>query len=328
MPNAGATVDAIIEAAAAADPRAAQPDFAFVKDKRMSELTPAQREDAHELWLRQNVDWMNEYHREHYQLLLRRLDQARGPEVQAELPVAGTRAAGMSGLHPVTANLVDRFAAALKEKLAAAEKKYGYGDGWADPGWMDECRAQLIEHVAKGDPRDVAAYCAFLWHHGKQTVALETGKGVREALTVPLDENAASLLRDTIGSDGSPITLSLVGGPEGQGLYVWLTDYPEEGSIFLAASPPRPPRASVHATFPPVQNGYRAREGGEAAAESLDTTSPASAATPANVFGITDDELRLMAGEMTAGELRTVRAVLKGLAARQTRGDMNAGGAA
>lgn len=72
-------------------------------------------------------------------------------------------------LHPKTADLVQRFSAALAEKLAAAEKKYGYSDGWASPDWMDECRRQLLQHVAKGDPRDVAAYCAFLWHHGART---------------------------------------------------------------------------------------------------------------------------------------------------------------
>jgi hypothetical protein len=72
-------------------------------------------------------------------------------------------------LHPNTANLVARFATALAAKLAAAEKKYGYSDGWAGPNWMDECRQKLNEHVAKGDPRDVAAYCAFLWHHGEGT---------------------------------------------------------------------------------------------------------------------------------------------------------------
>src|SRR5690606_2263469 len=73
------------------------------------------------------------------------------------------------GLHPNTVNLVARFATALAEKLDAAERKYGYSDGWADAGWMDECRRKLVEHVAKGDPRDVAAYCAFLWHHGEPT---------------------------------------------------------------------------------------------------------------------------------------------------------------
>ena len=75
----------------------------------------------------------------------------------------------IADLHPRTRDLVDRFARALTEKLAAAEKKYGYRDGWADPDWLDECREQLVEHVNKGDPRDVAAYCAFLWHHGAST---------------------------------------------------------------------------------------------------------------------------------------------------------------
>jgi hypothetical protein len=72
-------------------------------------------------------------------------------------------------LHPRTADLVRRFSAALAEKLSAAEEKYDYGDGWASPDWMDQCRRQLMEHIAKGDPRDVAAYCAFLWHHGEPT---------------------------------------------------------------------------------------------------------------------------------------------------------------
>lgn len=72
-------------------------------------------------------------------------------------------------LHPDTANLVAAFAGALAAKLFAAQEKYGYSDGWNSPDWMDECRTKLIEHVAKGDPRDVAAYCAFLWHHGERT---------------------------------------------------------------------------------------------------------------------------------------------------------------
>lgn len=73
-----------------------------------------------------------------------------------------------------TADLVMRFAGAMAEKLAAAEAKYGYSDGWLAPDWMDECRAKLVEHVAKGDPRDVAAYCAFLWHHGELTALTST----------------------------------------------------------------------------------------------------------------------------------------------------------
>jgi hypothetical protein len=72
-------------------------------------------------------------------------------------------------LNPHTVNLVVRFARALAAKLADAEVKYGYSDGWRSPDRMDECRAKLLEHIAKGDPRDVAAYCAFLWHHGERT---------------------------------------------------------------------------------------------------------------------------------------------------------------
>lgn len=74
-------------------------------------------------------------------------------------------------LHPRTRDLANRFSAAMAEKLLAAQRKYGYSDGWADPSWMDECRAKLLEHVAKGDPRDVANYCAFLWSHGESTAA-------------------------------------------------------------------------------------------------------------------------------------------------------------
>ena len=74
-----------------------------------------------------------------------------------------------NGLHPQTADLVARFAQALAEKLHKAEKKYGYSNGWLDDDWQRECANKLVEHVQKGDPRDVAAYCAFMWHHGWRT---------------------------------------------------------------------------------------------------------------------------------------------------------------
>ena len=82
------------------------------------------------------------------------------------------RAGGISrplDLHPATSELVTNFSDALRDKLYAAQEKYGYSDGWLQSDWMDECRAKLLEHVAKGDPRDVAAYCAFLWHHNAST---------------------------------------------------------------------------------------------------------------------------------------------------------------
>jgi hypothetical protein len=65
--------------------------------------------------------------------------------------------------------LVIRFATVMAEKLAAAEHK-GRG-GWGKTGWKDECTEQLYLHLQKGDPIDVANYCAFMWHHGWSTSA-------------------------------------------------------------------------------------------------------------------------------------------------------------
>lgn len=73
------------------------------------------------------------------------------------------------GLHPDTKDLVIRFSIALAEKLRMAEIKYGYSNAWLSSDWMDECRDKLYNHLQKGDPRDVAAYCAFLWHHNEST---------------------------------------------------------------------------------------------------------------------------------------------------------------
>lgn len=73
-------------------------------------------------------------------------------------------------LHPDTAALVAAFAQALAEKLRKSEIKHGYSDGWKDKHWQHECSQQLIRHLAKGDPIDVAVYCAFMWHHKWRTL--------------------------------------------------------------------------------------------------------------------------------------------------------------
>lgn len=72
-------------------------------------------------------------------------------------------------LSEATKDLVAHFAEAMAAKLRAAEQKYGYSTGWKDGDWMEECREKLKHHIRKGDPRDVAAYCAFLWFHGAPT---------------------------------------------------------------------------------------------------------------------------------------------------------------
>lgn len=91
-----------------------------------------------------------------------------------------------NALHPDTAKLVRRFARALANKLLAAQRKYGYSNNWLRDDWMDECRAELRRHIEKGDPRDVAAYCAFLWHHDASTrAALAGGKFVAHPASEP-----------------------------------------------------------------------------------------------------------------------------------------------
>jgi hypothetical protein len=99
----------------------------------------------------------------------RMIDAMYAERARASSPNAAAAVGQEVELHPRTRDLVSRFSVALAGKLAAAERKYGYTDGWADDDWMEECRGKLIEHVAKGDPIDVAAYCAFLWHHGEYT---------------------------------------------------------------------------------------------------------------------------------------------------------------
>lgn len=59
---------------------------------------------------------------------------------------------------------VDQFAEAMKAKLADARAKGRSGWQECDPA---ELSCMLREHVEKGDPRDVANFCMFLWSLGK-----------------------------------------------------------------------------------------------------------------------------------------------------------------
>lgn len=77
------------------------------------------------------------------------------------------------GLHPDTQKLVTDFCTALAKKLYKAQLKYGYDTDWKQDGWPSQCQAHFHQHIAKGDPRDVAAYCAFMWWHGWSTKPAE-----------------------------------------------------------------------------------------------------------------------------------------------------------
>lgn len=58
------------------------------------------------------------------------------------------------------------FAIALREKLAQARAKGR--SGWQDPAWSNqEITKELLRHVEKDDPLDVAIYAMFLHQRGK-----------------------------------------------------------------------------------------------------------------------------------------------------------------
>ncbi|GKO05941.1 hypothetical protein MS5797_54010 [Klebsiella pneumoniae] len=99
--------------------------------------------------------------------------QAGGAELVEALEKAQQAPIMPLGLHPDTQKLVADFCTALAEKLYKAQLKYGYDTDWKQDGWPSQCQAHFHQHIAKGDPRDVAAYCAFMWWHGWSTKPAE-----------------------------------------------------------------------------------------------------------------------------------------------------------
>lgn len=78
-------------------------------------------------------------------------------------------------------DLVARFSNALLKKLRLAQANGR--SGWERDDWEDDCRRGMLAHIEKGDPRDVAAYCAFMWHHGWVTASpIKAAPGVIEHL--------------------------------------------------------------------------------------------------------------------------------------------------
>lgn len=103
-------------------------------------------------------------------------------------------------------DLVDRFAVALKAKLRAAEAKRRWDNAWAIPDWEDGCRLALSEHVAKGDPVDVAAYSAFCWHHGWPT-AMPVREAQAPGPEEPVTSSRAPGRATTFAKPGSVVVI-------------------------------------------------------------------------------------------------------------------------
>jgi hypothetical protein len=75
---------------------------------------------------------------------------------------------------------VDRFAVAMKEKLASARAKGYHGwDDTSDPDMHEHLSTLLREHVEKGDPRDVANFAMFLHQRGESIAAQPADGGDR-----------------------------------------------------------------------------------------------------------------------------------------------------
>lgn len=65
--------------------------------------------------------------------------------------------------------LCQMFALKMFWKAFEAEQKYNFNGAWREPDWQEDFVKKFSYHVLKGDPRDVALFCAFADHHGWST---------------------------------------------------------------------------------------------------------------------------------------------------------------
>ncbi|WP_206186968.1 hypothetical protein [Yersinia massiliensis] len=103
----------------------------------------------------------------------------RASTLEAELSAANEKLKNdvlvmPDGLHRDTKALLLVFASAMAVKLHKAEQKYGHSNTWMKNDWRDKCLEDFNLHIRKGDPLDVANYCAFMHYHGWPT-ALKAG---------------------------------------------------------------------------------------------------------------------------------------------------------
>jgi len=84
-------------------------------------------------------------------------------------------------LHPDSQNLLKVCFEELRLKMIKSQNKYGWSNEWLTQDWEDECRQQLIEHLQKGDPRDVAVYAMFMIYRGWTTKQKSIDVGDKDA---------------------------------------------------------------------------------------------------------------------------------------------------
>lgn len=59
----------------------------------------------------------------------------------------------------------------LRLKMIRNQEKYGWSNEWLTSDWENECRENMMKHIQKGDPRDVAIYAMFMMYRGWSTAS-------------------------------------------------------------------------------------------------------------------------------------------------------------
>lgn len=82
-----------------------------------------------------------------------------------------------SDLHEDSVYFCSNLAKLVAMKMLANQRKYGFTNEWLDiknwNGGFDGIRAQLVEHLAKGDPLDVIIYAGFLQFFEERTAPVD-----------------------------------------------------------------------------------------------------------------------------------------------------------
>lgn len=73
-------------------------------------------------------------------------------------------------LHPDSQKLLEVCFEELRLKMIRNQEKYGWTNEWLTSNWEDECRDEMMKHLGKGDPRDVAIYAMFMIFRGWSTI--------------------------------------------------------------------------------------------------------------------------------------------------------------
>ena len=87
-------------------------------------------------------------------------------------------------LHPDSEQLLKVCFEELRLKLIKNQKKYGWSNEWLIQNWEEECCEQLVEHLKKGDPKDVAIYAMFMIYRGWSTKFKQLEKEVQSNVWV------------------------------------------------------------------------------------------------------------------------------------------------